>query len=414
MPEIQSTLLYVFSFIAMYAQVFLLLAFFQKKKEIKETSVKTLHADFPGVTILVPCWNEGKTIEKTMESLFALDYPKDKLFIKVINDGSTDDTWEKMQQYKDVPNVELYTKENGGKHTAMNMGIEMTTTEFVGCLDADAFVEPDALKKIMSHFADPLAMSVVPSVLVHDPKSIFQKAQKAEYDMGVFVKKILGLMDGIHVTPGPFSIYRKKVFTDLGMYKKAHSTEDMEIAYRMQVNGYRILHCHDAYVHTVTPRTFTTLYKQRLRWMYGFINNTIDYRKYLLRPKYGTFALFTVPTGAVTLVAPLILVTLMLIQLGTSIYNFFTKMEATNYFVSSPSLGEMSWFFVNTQPITIIMIILNAMVIGIILYGKKMRKEKPVPTLSLVYFIVIYGIMSPLWLGKAVYNTIASRDTAWR
>ena len=82
---------------------------------------------------------------------------------------------------------------------------------------------------------------------------------------------MLGFLGGIHVTPGPFSIFRKKVFDELGPFRKAHNTEDQEIALRMQEHGYRIEHCVDAYVYTVSPNTVGKLYRQRLRWVYGFI-----------------------------------------------------------------------------------------------------------------------------------------------
>jgi cellulose synthase/poly-beta-1,6-N-acetylglucosamine synthase-like glycosyltransferase len=115
-------------------------------------------------------------------------------------------------------------------------------------------------------------MAVAPSVTVFEPKNIIQYAQKAEYHMGVYFKKMLGILGAINVTPGPLTVFRKKVFDDLGPYRHGHSTEDMEIAYRMQKNRYKIEHCNDAYVYTNTPKTVRKLYRQRLRWIYGFIS----------------------------------------------------------------------------------------------------------------------------------------------
>ncbi len=363
----------------------------------------------------MPCWNEERTVVKTIESLLALDYPREKLFIKAVNDGSTDSTWEKMQKFAGVPNIELINKKNGGKHTAMNKAIELATTEYVGCLDADAFAEPDALKKIITLFLqDKEAMAVVPSVLVHNPKGFFQKAQQVEYDMGVFAKKILSLIGGIHVTPGPFSIYRKKVFTDLGPYHKAHSTEDMEIAYRMQINNYKIVHCYDAYVHTVAPNSFNKLYKQRIRWMYGFINNTIDYKRYILKPKYGSFSIFTVPTATIVFFGTMIMSLFVMAALGQSIYHLVQKVIATNFYISAPSMPHFSFFFVDVHPMSLITIILYVTLLATILIGQKMRKGKPIPGPSIIYFVIIFSVMSPLWLLKATYNTVASRETAWR
>ena len=172
------------------------------------------------------------------------------------------------------------------------MALENTETEFFGGLDADSYADPESLIRIMSYFQkDPSIMAVAPSVTVYDPKNMIQNAQKAEYHMGVYLKKMLDFLGAINVTPGPLTIFRKKVFDDLGYYRHGHNTEDMEIAYRMQKNRYKIEHCNDAYIYTSAPMTVKKLYKQRLRWIYGFINNTLDYRDVLFKKKYGNFAL---------------------------------------------------------------------------------------------------------------------------
>lgn len=415
MASFQNILLYVLTFVGLYAQIFLLLVAFRRRKQVLAETVFDAQVQWPGVTIIVPCWNEENTVVKTVESLLDLDYPRSQLFIKVVNDGSTDHTWERMQQFAGIQNIELINKENGGKHTAMNKAIETTTTEYVGCLDADAFAEPDALKKIIWHFLkDPEAMAVSPSILAYEPKNILQKAQQVEYDMAVFTKKILGVIQGIHVTPGPFSIYRKKVFDDLGLYRKAHNAEDMEIAYRMQVNGYKIVQCHDAFVYTVTPNSVKKLYKQRLRWMYGFINNSLDYKKYVLKPKYGAFSLFTVPTATVAVFGTVIMAIFAIIGVIEGIYHLTQKMMATNFYVSAPAAPHLNLFFFDASPLSLIMILLYAMLVTTVLIGQKMRAKRPIPTISLLYFVAIYTVMSPLWLLKATYNTIAGRQTAWR
>src|SRR3989338_6557223 len=296
MFSISEVISYILTFFALYVQVFFLLMVFKTRKQIAEDTSFPTDVNWPAVTIVVPCWNEEETISKTMDSLLSVDYPKDKLIIKVIDDGSTDNTWQVAQKFQGIANVELIRKENGGKHTAMNLVIATATTEYIGNLDADTFIEPNTLKKTMWQFlSDKDMMAVSPAIVIHEPKGFLQKAQDLQFNMFIPLKKVLSLMNGIHVTQGQFSIYRKKVFDDLGPYKNGHQNEDLEISYRMQVNGYKIGQCHDAYVHTMAMDTLPTLYKQRLRWTYGFINNNYDYRKYLFNPKYGTFSLLSVP-----------------------------------------------------------------------------------------------------------------------
>ncbi|MDQ3245034.1 MAG: glycosyltransferase family 2 protein, partial [bacterium] len=167
----------------MYAQVFFLITFLENKNKIIFRKGEAPLKEFPNVTIAVPAWNESKSIEGTVLSLLNLNYPKDKLKIILIDDGSTDNTFEIMQKFQNEKNIEIYTKKNGGKHTALNFALEKSTTPFFGCLDADAFADKDALNRIMSYFEKDLStMAVAPSVIVNNPQNLIQKAQTAEYE----------------------------------------------------------------------------------------------------------------------------------------------------------------------------------------------------------------------------------------
>lgn len=411
--SISDIVLYIFAFLALYVQVFFLLTFIERRKELGETPLPRSNKKLPGVTIIVPCWNESMTVIKTTQSLLNLDYPKDKLNIILVDDGSTDDTWEVMQRYANHPQIKIYHKENGGKHTAVNFGIEMTTTELVGCLDADSFVHRLALKRIVSFFLkDKETMAVAPSIIVHEPKTIVQKAQKAEYDMAVFVKKMLGFLGAIHVTPGPFSIFRKKVFDEIGMFRKAHNTEDQEIALRMQEHGMKIEQCPDAYVYTVSPDSVKKLYKQRLRWIYGFINNMIDYKRLILSPKYGNVSMFTLPSGLISIIALVFVVSFMVGRVGIRIVEEINRFRVTGFQINN--LPNFDLFFLNTESVLFISILLYAVILAWTLVGRKMAQGNARITIDLLYFVLIYNIVAPFWILKAIWNTITSKKPSWR
>jgi cellulose synthase/poly-beta-1,6-N-acetylglucosamine synthase-like glycosyltransferase len=127
---------YVLLFISLNFEVFLLITYFENRLEIRKEDHRGFGEikKYPTVTIMVPCWNEENTVTKTVNSLLSLDYPKDKLKIMVIDDGSTDKTWEKVQRFKNNAQVEMYSKENGGKYTALNFGISKLKSNLVGCL----------------------------------------------------------------------------------------------------------------------------------------------------------------------------------------------------------------------------------------------------------------------------------------
>jgi len=417
MELIFNVIFYIFTFLAVYVEVFFLVTFLEQKDRIVTRLDDRPERDYPSVTVVVPCWNEEKTVGGTVESLLALDYPKDKLHILLIDDGSTDNTWKVLEEYGKTLNIKIIHKDNGGKHTAMNLGIERTETEFIGCLDADSFVTPSALKRMIPYFDDPEVMAVSPSIIVNNPKKMIEWAQKMEYQLSVYIKKVLGLMNGIHVTPGPFSIYRLAVFQNLGPYKEAHKTEDMEIAYRMHVNGYRIEQCHDAVVHTKTPSTPGALYRQRRRWIYGFINNTIDYRSVILNPKYGAFAMFTVPAGVVSIFSAIFLFIYMIYTFARFIASKVIQIKTVGVQLPKVGIGHhfaLDPFFISSHSVFFVTILLYGFVFLSLILGAKMATGKFRPSFAMISYIVIYSIIAPLWILRAVYNTIARRETAWR
>ena len=414
MASIGDIVFYILIFLSVYVQVFFFVTFLENRKKIVIRNGKTILGFYPAVTITVPCWNEENTVEKTVHSLLGLNYPKDKLKIFLIDDGSTDGTWKAINKFVSYPNIKIFHKENGGKFTALNLGLQNTETDFFGGLDADSFAEPESLIRIMSYFEkDSTIMAVAPSVIVSRSKNIIQNAQKAEYSMGVYLKKMLCFLGAINVTPGPMTIFKKKVFDDLGYYRHGHNTEDMEIAYRMQKNNYKIEHCNDAYVYTSTPETIKKLYRQRLRWIYGFINNTIDYRNVLFKKKYGNFAVFTLPIGIISILSVSYLFGRIVYNFGDFLYSKIIQFGTVGFHFTIKTF-YLDTFFINTQSFIFLMFSIYFLVIFAMIFGRRMTEGKWGLSLDVLYFFPIFILIAPFWLLKAVYNTILSRKPAWR
>ena len=199
MPSITNLVTYIFLFASLNFEVFILMIYFQNRENMKEEERLVAEGtnEYPSVTAIVPCWNEEKTVARTVHSLLELDYPKDKFKIMIVDDGSTDKTWEVIQQFKNNPQIELHTKKNGGKYTALNYGLSKLTTDLVGCLDADSYVHKDTLKKIVYYFQDKETMAVAPSIKLWEPKSVLQLLQKIEYGFSIFNRKMFQYMNAI-------------------------------------------------------------------------------------------------------------------------------------------------------------------------------------------------------------------------
>lgn len=403
---------YLLSFLSLYVQIYFLVVFLERRKDmiIRRHPIKL--SEYPGVTITVPAYNEGLNVKKTVDSLLAMDYPADKLFLILVDDGSTDDTFEVMKMYEGNPQIKMFKKANGGKFSAQNLGLEHSTTEFVGCLDSDSLVHPEALKRIMTYFADPEVMAVAPTIVSWQPKNIVQRAQKVDYELQIYVKKMLGFVNAIHVTPGPFSIFRMEVFRKLGPYKHAHVTEDQEIALRMQTNGMRIDHALDAYVYTISPNTVMGLYRQRTRWIYGFLRNAMDYKHLFFKKKYGNIGFITLPSGFISVLAVMFL----FIFTGYQLYSFFhtkaLQVSATGF---SFDVGTFNFdpFFINTSTVLFLSIFVYSSVLFSLYMGHKILHGKAKFNLDILAFLVVYSIVAPFWLLKAVWNAVRKYEASW-
>ncbi len=428
--DVTSITLDISLFLGLFFQLFLLVTFFEAEKAeesggLADTtkSSRTL----PTVTIIVPCFNESKTVEKTVLSLMALNYPKDKLSILIVDDGSSDDTFavasvvvKKLEHV--FKNISVVRQENGGKYTALNRGIKECTTEFVGCLDADSMVDPEALTRMIPYFENPNIAAVTPAMRVHMPTTTLQYIQRAEYNVGVFTKKIFGHLDAINVTPGPFSIFRRSVFDTIGLFRHAHNTEDMEIAFRIQSYGFSIANCHTAFVHTITPPTFRKLYRQRTRWSYGFIKNLIDYKHIIFNRKYGNMGMFTLPFAIVGIF-------FLFYFAGQFIYHMYetARISIERWLTIGIRMPHLSLHGISAQfnnsitdlyfkidINTVLTVVLLSLSIYIAFKSKKLAEGSMRPSRDIFYFLCFYSFLAPLWIGKAVYNVILSKKTPWR
>ena len=409
--NLPSIIMYGMIFFSLFFQVFLLITFLENKDKIAEEAFLP-HTSFPAVSITVPCHNEERSVIKTVNSLLDLDYPKDKLKIFVVDDGSTDSTWEVVQRYKDNPQVVLLHKENGGKYTALNYALERIESPFVGCLDADSFVDRDALKSIMKYFTDSEVMAVTPAIKIYNPKSIIQKIQNVEYVLSLFIRKMLAMMDAVQVTPGPFSIFRKRVFDITGPYRHAHNTEDMEIAMRMHKHHMKIVNSHTASVYTMGPKTLYTLLKQRVRWIYGFLKNATDYRDIFFRKEYGNLGLFTFPAAVISIFSGLYFLGYTLYSILHLIFKEIVRIQTVGFTFKFKGF-TFDWFFVDTQSTVFLIIALFFITLAFILLGGYVTENKIRFPRGMLYYLVLYGFIAPLWLAKAVYNVALSRMPKW-
>ncbi|MCL5010807.1 MAG: glycosyltransferase [Patescibacteria group bacterium] len=404
-------LVYTAVFLALYYGAFVFLTFFENKNRIYRPSVK--RRVFPFLTVILPCFNEEENIDAVLGSLCVSDYPKDKLEIIVVDDGSTDSTLAKARAFQEnCPFVRVFHKENGGKYTALNLGIQNARGDFIGCVDADCFVDRFALKNTLAYLDDPEIMASVATIKIMKSKNILEGIQTAEYLGSAFLRKIASFWDSIIVTSGPLSIFRKEVFQKIGLYRQAHLTEDLEMAFRMQFNNMRIAHALEAFVYTKARPTLKSLCRQRLRWQRGFLLNLRDYKELLNFRKHGNLALFLLYCfiGAFMSMA---IVSYGLFQLAKALWGGLGHLWLLQGDFSYLFPREFSWPVLHFSTGLILNIFSLALIISFLFVGKKLTFDKIKLKSKAIYYWLFYSYLATFWWVLAFYSIIFKKKLVW-
>jgi len=414
-------LLWVLYGATIYLTVFILLVFLDGGKLRPENEWLD---EWPSISLVIPAYNEEDSIGMTIESCLGVNYPREKLEVIVVDDGSTDNTERNAREYEENDLVTVITQENKGKGGALNAGLEEASGEFMACVDADSRIMEDSLKNIVSQFGDDTA-AIASAMKVHDPENMWQKIQWFEYMVGIFHRSIMSIINAIHVTPGPLSVYRRKVIEDVGGFDEDSLVEDQEICFRLQKHQWKVRSSRKGEVYTITPATFKDLYHQRKRWYRGSLENIVKYKEMMFNPKYGDFAFFGMPSkllaGGLS-IATLFLITYLTLNPILSMIGDFAQLglDYFNPFLSGFSFSQFIyntyWGIISIRYINVLLILAMFVVSGFLAYMAAKHTEENVleqglvPTfIYLAWYVLFVGFM---WL-VVVVEMILDIDTKW-
>jgi cellulose synthase/poly-beta-1,6-N-acetylglucosamine synthase-like glycosyltransferase len=246
---------------------------------------------WPGVSILVPAFNEGARVEKAIEAILALDYPS--VEVLVVDDGSTDDTFARASRYSGLhggTRVEVLHKENGGKWSALNLGFHHASAELIVCVDADSQLAPDSLKLLARHFDDPTLGGCCGQVAVRNRVNLVTRLQALEYHLlNGLLRQAQSAFATVLVAPGPLSMFRRRVLQEVWQSwgraqalpitraaKRVHGpweddtfAEDADLTLNVLLTGHGVTYESAAISRTSAPEFAFRLLNQRYRWTRG-------------------------------------------------------------------------------------------------------------------------------------------------
>jgi cellulose synthase/poly-beta-1,6-N-acetylglucosamine synthase-like glycosyltransferase len=252
----------------------------KKHEEIKEKFYKKVSSkNWPHTTIQLPIYNELYVAERLIESVCGIDYPKNLIEIQVLDD-STDDTTEivkatveKMKaQGFDIDYIHR-TDRTGYKAGALKEGFKSAKGELIGIFDADFVPNSDFLKESVPYFDDPnVGMVQARWGHLNDDYSMLTRAQSMGIDGHFGVEQASRAWSGLFMNfNGTAGVWRKIAIEDAGGWQADTLTEDLDLSYRAQMEGWRLVFVPQVECPAEVPVTITAFKSQQHRWAKGSI-----------------------------------------------------------------------------------------------------------------------------------------------
>ena len=254
---------------------------FKKRKKKNTITELTIDHELPFVTIQLPVYNERYVMERLLKCVAELDYPSEKLEIQVLDD-STDESFNNTALHikslqktgLDIQHITRKDRKNF-KAGALKEGLKIAKGEFIAIFDADFLPKPNWLKLVVPHFESE-EIGVVQTRWGHLNRdySLLTKAQAFALDYHFSVEQVGRNSKGHFINfNGTAGIWRKTCIFDAGNWQGDTLTEDLDLSYRAQLNGWKIHYVEEIIAPAELPIAISAARSQQFRWNKGGAEN---------------------------------------------------------------------------------------------------------------------------------------------
>lgn len=291
---------------------------------------KKVNPDFtPGVTVIIPCFNEEKWIQRTIQSCINQNYPPDKLEVIVVDDRSTDGSVEQIkdiiERLKRAEDERFHISErisyivqpqNAGKREALAAGVKVAKHEYVVFVDSDSFLDPFAVRNLVQPFQDPKMGGVTGRTDVANTyTNSLTKIQSVRYYIAFRIMKAAeSYFDCVTCLSGPLSCYKKELVEEyldqwlnqkfLG--QKATFGDDRALT-NLMLRNHRTYYQDTAVCSTIVPNDNKVFLKQQMRWKRSWLRESFTAGTFIWR-KEPFAAVFFYVGLCVPILAPVVVI----------------------------------------------------------------------------------------------------------
>ncbi|MEO7567652.1 MAG: glycosyltransferase [Aestuariivirga sp.] len=341
------------------------------------TPEPSLPDPLPRVLIQLPIYNERYVVERLLEAIVKMDYPANLLTIQLLDDSSDDTS-------KIASAVILRLNALGGhkithirrgnrvgfKAGAMKYGMTLNDSPFIAVFDADFLPKPTFVKNVIRYFSDPhVGMAQTRWEHINENHSTLTKLMAFAIDNHFSVEQGGRQASDCFINfNGTAGMWRRATIEDAGGWSDECLTEDLDLSFRAQLQGWKFLFLEQYATPSELPAEIQALRTQQARWTKGAgetskknLVNLWDSKQGLIRKIIGSFHMLNssvylpvfitvIVSGALPFFANTnfrlvsTLVHLMLLMSGLLIfYTYWTSRTVGNH--SKPRESRFSIFF---------------------------------------------------------------------
>ena len=190
----------------------------------------------------------------------AVDYPDFEII--AINDGSRDNTAEVLDRLAErIPKLRVvHLAANQGKATALNTGALLARHELLVCIDGDALLDPQALHWIARAFRRGDVGGLAGNPRIRNRTSLLGRLQVGEFSSIIgLIRRAQTTYGRLFTVSGVICAFRKRALEEAGWWSPRTITDDIDVTWRVQLAGWRVIYEPNAIVWILMPETLRGL-----------------------------------------------------------------------------------------------------------------------------------------------------------
>lgn len=301
------SMLTVIYFADLLFNFFLIFRSFSREPEVKISALswqKVPDNIWPLYTIFCPLYKEVDILPQFISAIQNLDYPKQKLQVLLLLEEDDHETIQKISQQRLPVYFETIVVPDSlpkTKPKALNYGLSYARGEYMVIYDAEDIPEPQQLKKAILTFGKLGRDTVCVQAKLNfynSNQNLLTRLFTAEYSLW-FDLVLTGLQSVNALIPlgGTSNHFRLKDIQELGGWDAFNVTEDADLGVRIVKRGYKTA-IIDSYTYEEANSRFVNWFKQRSRWIKGYIQTyfvhmrrPLELATYSKKPHLFTFQL---------------------------------------------------------------------------------------------------------------------------